>query len=277
MILDDLKILVEKKRRENIPDFLIVNFLKEYLQYPVLDFLYKDKRYRKFIFTGGSCLRICFDLPRLSEDLDFDLKKEDLADLDPEELADELKKHFKDAYMLDIKTRVQKDRRIYLKFSILNELGLAFGGGSDFLYVKIEPSEKQFPKAGPEVQAISNYGYNFIVRRYSLSDMMTGKIVAVFTREWFKGKKNEVDIKGRDFYDLFWFFQNGVKPDYGKLKGSLNVTNKDQLNRELRDRIDRKVTSAKLKLDLKNFLTDRDFAEDFCDNYSELMREYIGK
>lgn len=275
MLKENLAKIVEEKRQKNLPDFLIVNFLKEYLQYPVLDFLYKREKYRNFIFTGGSCLRVCYDLPRLSEDLDFDLEKRDYENMDLEELAEELQTYFGKNYLLDIETRVQKQNRVYLKFPVLHELGLHFGGGSDFLYVKIEPSEKKYKKMEAEVQAISEYGYNFILKRYALDDMMTNKIIAVFTREWLKGDQNEVDIKGRDFYDLFWFFEKGAEPNFDVLKEALGIQSMSELKTKLKDRIEKNITSQKLKRDLKNFLPDQEFANDFCNNYSRLMEKYL--
>ncbi|HMB65971.1 MAG TPA: nucleotidyl transferase AbiEii/AbiGii toxin family protein, partial [Patescibacteria group bacterium] len=146
MMEEILKNLVDQKKEENTPDFLILNFLKEYLQYPVLDFLYKNDTYRNFIFTGGSCLRICHELPRLSEDLDLDLEEKELEKLDWDKLEKDITRHFKNKYLLDIQTKKQEGKRIYLKFPILNRLNLSYGGGSDFLYVKIEPGKKQFPR-----------------------------------------------------------------------------------------------------------------------------------
>jgi predicted nucleotidyltransferase component of viral defense system len=270
-----LQDLVKEKRAENLPDFLIINLLKEYLQYPVLNFLYKNEKYRNLIFTGGSCLRICHNLPRLSEDLDFDLEKKDFDDLNLEKLEKELTDFFKKQYSVEIETKKQDKKRLYLKFPILHRLGLNLGGGSDFLYVKIEPSVKQFENFNTEVQAVSNYGYNFIVKKYPLKELMTGKIMAVFNREWFKGAENEIDIKGRDFYDLFWYFQNEIEPDYETLKKKLKIKNKKDLKIKLKQRIEKQVTPLKLKRDLQNFLPDQEFAEDFCDNYKELMSGYL--
>lgn len=275
MIKDALKNLVDQKKEENLPDFLILNFLKEYLQYSVLDFLYKNNSYRNFIFTGGSCLRICHGLPRLSEDLDFDLEEKELEKLDWDKLEKDITQHFKNKYLLDIQTKKQEGKRIYLKFSILNRLNLSYGGGSDFLYVKIEPGKKQFSKTHPEIQSISNFGYNFIVKKYPLNTMMTGKINALFSREWFQGNKNEIDIKGRDFFDLFWFFQNNIEPNYDILKQTLNIKTEQELKTKLSEKIRKNVTSNKLKHDLKNFIPDQSFAEDFCDNYQEIMKKYL--
>ncbi len=75
MFKEELKKIVVEERKKGTQDFLIKNVIKEYLQFPVLNFIYNNKKYKNLIFTGGSCLRICFDLPRVSEYLDFDLKK----------------------------------------------------------------------------------------------------------------------------------------------------------------------------------------------------------
>ncbi len=275
MIEKILRKLVKNKKEQNIPDFLIINFLKEYLQYPVLDFLYKDKKYRNFIFTGGSCLRICHDLPRLSEDLDFDLNKKDYQNLDLGDLKNDLLKHFKDKYLLEIQAKKQQKKRIYLKFPVLRRLNLNFGGGSDFLYVKIEPDLKRFKNIRTEIQAISNFGYNFIVKKYPLSEMMSGRIIAIFTREWFQGSENEIDIKGRDFYDLFWYFQHNVEPNYQMLKKDLDIKNWEELKLRLKERIGKNITARKLKHDIKNFLPDQSFAENFCLNYQDIMKKYL--
>ncbi len=275
MLEKNLQNLVSEKKRENIPDFLIVNFLKEYLQYPVLNFLYKEDKYRDFIFTGGSCLRICHELPRLSEDLDFDLDRKSFENLDLEEMEKLITDYFEKQYSLSIRTKKQEKKRLYLKFPVLHKLGLSFGKGSDFLYVKIEPSQKQFKKFETEIQAISNYGYNFIVKKYHLEEMMTGKIIAAFTREWFKGSKNEIDIKGRDFYDLFWYFQKGIEPRLDTLRKELNIESRQDLRKKLKEEINKNVTPLKLKRDLRNFLPDQKFTEDFCNNYKEIMAKYL--
>ena len=55
---------VKEKRKTNI-----YYEEKEYLQYIFLNAI--SKYAENFVFKGGTCLRICFDLKRASEDLDF--------------------------------------------------------------------------------------------------------------------------------------------------------------------------------------------------------------
>lgn len=271
MLKEILKNIVEEKRREGAPDFVIKNFLKEYLQYPVLDFIYNSKDYKNFIFTGGPCLRICFNAPRLSEDLDFDLQAGDFKKLKLDKLAEDLKDYFQRKFLISIGIKVQAQQRVYIKFSVLKELGLAGQNESDLLYVKIEPSQSAFTPVKTEFQPISQYGYNFVARRYSLEFLMAGKINAIFNRRWFKGSANEINIKGRDFYDLFWYLEKNIRPDYKNLKKFSGIADEDQLKKSLKEIIDKNVTAQKLSYDLKNFFPDQNFVGNFCGNYKKII------
>lgn len=48
------------------------NLKKEKLQDYILNFVYNNRKFKRLIFTGGTCLRKIYGLNRLSEDLDFD-------------------------------------------------------------------------------------------------------------------------------------------------------------------------------------------------------------
>ncbi|MEW6408487.1 MAG: nucleotidyl transferase AbiEii/AbiGii toxin family protein, partial [Patescibacteria group bacterium] len=64
--------LIEKYLNKVQPD-LKQNILREFLQVLILKTLYGSKYNTALIFMGGTCLRICYDIPRFSEDLDFNL------------------------------------------------------------------------------------------------------------------------------------------------------------------------------------------------------------
>jgi len=276
MLISILKEIVNEKQKANVPNFVIVNYLKEYLQYPVLQFIYGNKKYKNYIFTGGSCLRICYDLPRLSEDLDFDLFPKDFKDSDLAAMSSALTIFFKANYLIDVKAKIQSDKRLYLKFPVLRELGLAKNvSESDFLYVKIELSKTDYSKPEVEINPISKFGFNFIVKNYSLSYLMTGKIRALLNRTWFKGAENEINIKGRDFYDLFWYLQKGITPAWKELAKFENIKNMAELKKKLDLKIKKNITSQKLSYDLKNFFIDQNFIDDFCNNYQEIIKKYL--
>lgn len=276
MLKEILKNLMAEKKRNKLPDFVIVNFIKEVLQFPILSFIYGSEKYKNFIFTGGSCLRICYGLPRLSEDLDFDLSSKEMEDLDLEKMGRELAAYFKNDFLLDLTYRRQNSMRLYLKFPILKELGLVYGKDSDFLYVKIEPSLSQFKNYETELTPVASYGFNFLTNNYTLKFLMTGKIMAVLERQWFQGDKNEINIKGRDFYDLYWYLNKKVEPDYIFLAEKLSINNEAELKEALRKKIEKDVDEKKLAYDLRSFFPEQEFVAGFCRNYKEIMRKYLG-
>ena len=92
--------------------------LKEELQFYVLDFIYHHPEYSKWIMYGGSALRICYDLDRMSVDLDFEVSHT----IDNEllnEVKEEAEKHFSKVYGVDsefLKISITNNRGIILKF-----------------------------------------------------------------------------------------------------------------------------------------------------------------
>lgn len=48
-----------------------LNVAREYLQHRFLNFFYKQEKSGKILFKGGTALRLIFNSPRFSEDLDF--------------------------------------------------------------------------------------------------------------------------------------------------------------------------------------------------------------
>lgn len=275
MLINLLQDFVNQKKQAGWPDFVINNGLKEYLQYSVLFFVYSQREYQNFIFTGGSALRIVYNLPRLSEDLDFNLKKEDCEKMDLKILGEKLQKYFQEKFLLPVSYRVQGNYRLYLKFPILKQLGLASVGDSDFLYVKIEISPEDFINPEYETVPVSGFGFNFIVNVYNLKFLMTGKISAILDRNWFKGKENEINIKGRDYYDLYWYFERGIKPNFSILNAKFAIKNETELKKALKEKIEEKVTEKKLFYDLANFFGEQEFVIGFCKNYKEIMKKYL--
>src|SRR3989344_2490892 len=79
MIKQILKTIIQEKKAQGLSETLIRNYLKEYIQYLILNLIYNQRKFKRLVFKGGSCLRICFDLPRLSEDIDFDYTEKKLG------------------------------------------------------------------------------------------------------------------------------------------------------------------------------------------------------
>jgi len=207
------------------------NVVKEFLQVLSLFFIYSREEYQNLVFYGGSCLRHCFGLPRLSEDLDFvDLRKR----VNLENLAKDLEKFFERELEVQVRTKIQKFR-IYLKFPVLYELKLATSGDSDLLFTKIEIFQEFNFCKNPKIEIIPVFKFNrsILVRTFDLPTLMATKIAAILYRKWEKTDKTGktlIRVKGRDYFDLMWYLRKGIKPDIRYIKGI-----KD--NKELREKV----------------------------------------
>ena len=121
-------------KSSNANRLFIRNQLKQYLQVIVLQYLFSHPIYRNLIFYGGSALSLCYQLPRLSEDLDF---LDHTSNIDLLMLQKDLTTFFTKETDVQIRSTVQHFM-IYLKFPILRELGLSSKSETDDLFIKLE-------------------------------------------------------------------------------------------------------------------------------------------
>jgi len=258
------KILIEERSKGSLNSY-ILNSLKEYLQVYVLYYIYTNSRYNKnLIFTGGTCLRHFYNLPRLSEDLDLDFQES----FDSQMLLYDLEGYFKKRYKFnEIKLAVkQRGNQIVLKFPVLHRLGLAKEGESNLLYVKLDLSKNPSKYFDLQTTSKSIYGFNFAAKHYDLPSLMSGKIHAILIRKRFKG---------RDYFDLLWFLKNSVKPNLKRLAEMLNIDiNIDFIEKQLDLKVKELITKHKsyFKSDLIPLISGPDFVKTYVDNYYE---EYL--
>lgn len=184
--------------------------LKEVLQSYVLDFIYNHPKYRRLNFYGGTCLHVVYALNRLSEDLDFD----NSTAIDLSSLLDDLMGLFRTSLgyaAAEIKSQQSENGilRLTVKLPVLNELGLS-PYRNEALHLKVEVSHHR------QIAVLRNtpvfyLGRSFVPSHFSLETMMAGKMIACLERNFQRGRDGAF-IKGRDYYDLLWFMQNGVQP-----------------------------------------------------------------
>ncbi|MBU0722785.1 nucleotidyl transferase AbiEii/AbiGii toxin family protein [Patescibacteria group bacterium] len=246
------------------------NLAKTYLQILVLDFIYSHPKYSQLIFYGGSCLAHCFNLSRLSEDLDFvDLKKK----IKIKELAADLELFFQKNTDLKVKTKTQKFR-IYLKFPVLQELELTEirQDESNFLFLKIEIfNEFNFCKNyKTEIIPLFKFNRSILIKTFDLPTLMTTKLRAILYRKWEKTDKIGkifIKAKGRDYFDLMWYLQKNIKPNIKCLE---EINNQSVLKEKLL-KIIASVDSKSIQLDLESLIKDEKFIKNLSKNIKEIL------
>ena len=244
------------------------NLVKEYLQTLSLAFIYSRKEYSGLIFYGGSALKHCHGLPRLSEDLDF---VDAAAAVPLKALGQDLKKYFSARHGLKVETKIQKFR-VLLKFPILFELGLAAYPESDLLFLKLKLyTDISFCREyKTKIIPLFEHGESVLVRTFDLPTLMATKIRAVLNRRWEKTNKEGetlAAVKGRDYFDLMWYLQKGVEPNIACIE---NVRDKKELYARLVAAVD-KIDAASIKYDLDALIADREYVDNLAGNLKQIL------
>lgn len=280
MIIESLKNILSQNQKQANKAYLR-NLLKESLQLYVLNFVYSSPSWRKLIFTGGTCLRRCFGLPRLSEDLDFDIEEKQF---NFNAFTEDLAIYFKEKLQYsNLTINFKKNQQIlFLKFPVLEKLGFAAPSESNILFVRCDLSFNLSKKFTAETNLISTYDFSFIVRNYDLSSLFANKITAFLTREFRKGKNQKEPFKGRDVFDLAWFIEQSqktswnLKPNFPRIQDLTEIKTREELINKIINKIKR-IEEKILIEDLKSFLPDAQFVKNFAKIYQSLIVQNISK
>ena len=248
-----------------------VNVLKEELQYYVLNFIYHHPEYASWTMYGGSALRICHNLDRMSVDLDFEVDSE-IKDSLLKELKEEVEKHFSNTYNVEpsfLTVKINNERGLTLKFHVGREL--VAGYASEWVHIKLDLNYFPMSKKIVIEHIPKNHGQlSFVIRTYNLSALMASKLSAIFLRG-IRGVGEVIyEEKGRDIYDLLWYMGKKVVPDLDYLKVK-NVKEAKDL-RTLFDKLTIKmnaVSKENLKQDLLPLFINRTYVENWLANWHE--------
>lgn len=170
----------------------IDNVAREYIQHLFLSSLYKQKESENLCFKGGTALKIIYQSPRFSGDLDFSsknfLKRERIENLFINTLSEIGKEN------VPIKLKEAK-------FTSGGYLGILF---YDFYDLKgeifFEVSLRERIKLEKEVTTIvSEYLPSYILVHLSAKEIVKEKILALLERG-----------KPRDYYDLYFILRHPV-------------------------------------------------------------------
>lgn len=193
-----------------------LNLMREYIQCFVLRSLHEAEAFHSLSFVGGTALRFLHGLPRFSEDLDFSL--ENHVGYKPEFWLDKLKR---DLTFAGFETSVTwNDRKIvhtaWIRISqILNEVGLA-PIQEQKIAVKLEIDSNP-PAGAVTLTTVVQRHLMFVLKHHNIQSLMAGKIHALWTRPF---------LKGRDWYDLIWYCSKEprIEPNMELLRNALAQT-----------------------------------------------------
>jgi len=245
------------------------NALKEELQFYVLNFVYHHTEYNSWTMYGGSALRIIHGLDRMSVDLDFEIS-EAITEKFLEELKKEIEDYFINTYGAGIDfltVKVTTGRGLLLKFHVGQ--GLGFEHPSEQVHVKIDLNHFVPPKPVFERIPINRDQFSFVIVTYSMGALMASKIAAIFLRGSRGVGKATYEEKGRDIYDLLWYMNKKIVPDFDYLIArGIDVRDPRALFDKLTLQMN-KVNDENLKQDLLPLFLDRTSIEHWLVQWRE--------
>jgi len=208
-----------------------LNLLREYLQSQILRSLHESEAFVSLSFVGGTALRFMFGLPRFSEDLDFSLEND--KGYKPEQWMKKLKNDlllagFNISLSWNDRTTLHK---AWIKIDeLLKDAGLAVMSNQK-LSIKLEIDTRPPRGAIVEKKIITRHTV-FSIQHHDLPSLMAGKVHALVTRKY---------AKGRDWYDLVWYrgMRPPIEPNLIQLQHALDQTegkglfNADEWKRDL--------------------------------------------
>ncbi|OGY16609.1 MAG: hypothetical protein A2784_03720 [Candidatus Chisholmbacteria bacterium RIFCSPHIGHO2_01_FULL_48_12] len=267
MILPKLKNILHQYQSGNNSLF-IRSALKEALQDYVLNFVYNDPNYKMMIFTGGTCLRKIYGLPRLSEDLDFDF----VETFTIEDFAAKANAYFtRELQYKDIVVKISGGgQTVFLKFPV----------DSQILFVRCDFSKETIGVFTTEVNSISTTEFTFFALSYDLPTLFANKIMAFLQRDFFTGKEQAIPFKGRDVFDLAWFLEKSkktdwkLKPNWDRLTKGLKIDNSNKIVRLIMKKVE-SIDKKDVYTDLLPFIESTQTLESFSNNFVFLIKENI--
>jgi predicted nucleotidyltransferase component of viral defense system len=268
-----INLINQAKSKSGSNELQLQNLIREYLQVLILKNIYQNKSGKCLSFMGGTALRICYDLKRFSEDLDFALDRPannySFSDLN-EKVSANLKNN---GFKVDVSVQEEKTvQKSNLKFAgLLNQFGLS-PLKDQKLHIKIEVDIKPpaIEKNKAETFFVTKFNEIFPIIIHSADTLFAGKIGAILTRPY---------NKGRDFYDLVWYLTKKTPINLNYLNARLgkNFTAEKEVYSILKAKLST-IDIALVMGDIENFLEDpseKEWIKNFPSVAEKLLKEAV--
>lgn len=200
------------------------NALQEIIQEIVLMGLSRSNFFKQAAFYGGTALRVLYGLDRFSEDLDFTALDNSFKGI----------KSYKNAIQIALESYGFEFEFVEKVKKIKNPINSAFIKGNtsvNLLNIGVQynqhKDEKTKIKIEIDTQPATGFHLDtilhinpepFYLETLDLPSLFSGKLHAILFRQ------RQINIKGRDWYDLKWYLSRGVKYNFEYLKNKIAQT-----------------------------------------------------
>jgi predicted nucleotidyltransferase component of viral defense system len=212
------------------------NLVREYLQYKILERIFRSHMAPKLVFMGGTAIHMLHGNTRFSEDLDFDNRGLDESEF--RELGDHLQRAFSlQGYDVNAKAIIKSAFHLHMRFlKLLYAMGIS-RHQDEVLTIQIDAEPQRYPYT-PEKVMVNKFDVFTRIAAVPASVLLSQKIACLFTRK---------RPMGRDVFDII-FLRGKTAPDMAYLGEKLGIKNSNDLKSRL-------VSRCK-EIDLKNCARD---------------------
>ncbi len=191
-----------------------LNVRREYVQHLFLSYFYQKPQTDKIYFKGGTALRILYDSPRFSEDLDF---SSSLTTIHPIEQA--VLETLAEIERENIRPELSESKRTSGGYLAI----MTFQLGADTVSLQLDISLREGRKQGEPITVASSYIPAFTVISLAREQLIKEKLTALLARK-----------KARDFYDLYFILRANLLPtkERSVLTQSLETLRESDINFE---------------------------------------------
>lgn len=167
--------------------------IREYFQHLILSYFYQEKDAADIYFKGGTALRLIYQSPRFSEDLDFSATVHTITPIENAVIAT-LEQLHQEGITTDIEESTPTTG---------GYIGIMRLGAYDTIIpMHLEVSLRKGKKAGETVSVTNEYIPSYSVIQLNQAELINEKIAALLTRK-----------KPRDFYDFYFLLRSRLIPE----------------------------------------------------------------
>jgi len=164
-----------------------LNVRREYVQHLLLSYFYRQPQFGNIYFKGGTALRLIYNSPRFSEDLDFSTPRSDITTIE-----DGIQNTLTEAEREGIRTEIMESKPTTYGYLASIDVHLA----QETITIQIEISFRDTDAKGEVVTIASDFIPPYTIMALSEVQLVKQKIRALLTRR-----------KPRDFYDIYFILR----------------------------------------------------------------------
>ncbi|MDD3725823.1 MAG: nucleotidyl transferase AbiEii/AbiGii toxin family protein [Candidatus Ratteibacteria bacterium] len=168
-----------------------INVAREYVQHLFLSFFYQEKKSENVFFKGGTALKIVFQSPRFSEDLDFSCFKIKIVELENLliNVMDNISK-------IGITTNLVESKKT--SGGYISVFDVEFSGYYPRILIEVSLRKKTKVKGEPVLIA-SDFLPPYTITILPKIDLINEKLLAALSR-----------AKPRDYYDVYFLLRKNL-------------------------------------------------------------------